>query len=197
MNEGDGSFFEASQDGWNLRDEFDKKRAISWRKFSPSQKSGQILFHFVGAHVVMARKTFRFLQRRGIPEVSVNVGDGADGRGELRPRKASELVEVAGVANFFQKKEAIGSLVGRDTCKEAWGIFSFKRSEQLVGSQFSIENVELFSPLPSLRNFCSDLEDVLLGVAQANGTKGLAEKAEIGCGAEKEAAGFQGAFLGI
>lgn len=79
MNEGDGSFFEASQDGWNLRDEFDKKSAISWRKFSPSQKSGQILFHFVGAHVVMARKTSRFLQRRGVPEVSVNVGDGADG----------------------------------------------------------------------------------------------------------------------
>ena len=115
----------------------------------------------------------------------------------MRPRKATELVEVVCIANFFQKKEAIGSLVGRDTCKETWGIFCFKRSEQSVGSQLSIENVELFSPLPSLRNFCSDLEDVLLGVAQANGTKGLAEKAEIGCGAEKEAGGFQGAFLGI
>ena len=69
------------------------------------------------------------------------------------------------MANFFQKKEAIGSLVGRDTCKEAWGIFSFKRSEQLVGSQFSIENVELFSPLLSLKNFCTDFEDVLFGVA--------------------------------
>ena len=145
----------------------------------------------------MARKTFRFLQRRGVPEVSVNVGDGADGRGELRPRKASELVEVAGVANFFQQKEAIGSLVGRDTCKETWGIFSFKRSEQSVGSEFSIENVELFSPFPSLRNFCADLEDVLFGVAQASGTKGLAEKAGCPGGAKKEASGFQGAFLGI
>jgi hypothetical protein len=36
-----------------------------------------------------------------------------------------------------------------------------------------------------------------LGVALATGMKGLAEKAEIGCGAEKEASGFQGAFLGI
>ena len=107
------------------------------------------------------------------------------------------MVEVAGVANFLQKEEAIGSLVGRGTCKETRGIFSFKRSEQSVGSKFSIENVELFSPLPSLRNFCADLQDVLLGVTQANGTKSLAEKAEIGCGAEKEAAGFQGAFLGI
>lgn len=79
MNEGDGSFFEASQDGWNLRDEFDKKRTISWRKFRPSQKSGQTLFNLVGAHVVMTRKTFRFVQRRGVPEVSVNVGNGADG----------------------------------------------------------------------------------------------------------------------
>jgi len=107
------------------------------------------------------------------------------------------LVEVAGVANFFQKKEAIGSLVGRDTCKETWGIFSFKRGEQSVGSKFPIENVELFSPLPSLRNFCADLEDVLLGVAQARGPKGLAEKADGAGGVEKEASGFQGAFLGI
>ena len=115
----------------------------------------------------------------------------------MRPRKTTELVEVAGVANFFQKKEAIGSLVGRDTCKETWRVFSFKWSEQVVGSKFSIENVELFSPLLSLRNFCADLEDVLLGVTQASSPKGLAEKAEIGCGAEKEASGFQGAFLGI
>jgi hypothetical protein len=107
------------------------------------------------------------------------------------------LVDIACIANFFQKKEAIGSLVGRDTCKETWGVFSLKRSEQSVGSKFSIENVELFSPLLSLRNFCADFEDVLLGVTQASGTKGLAEKAEIGCGAEKEASGFQGAFLGI
>ena len=69
------------------------------------------------------------------------------------------------MANFFQKKEAIGSLVGRDTCKEAWEIFSFKRSEHSVGSEFPFEHVELFSPFPSLRNFCADLEDVLLGVA--------------------------------
>ena len=107
------------------------------------------------------------------------------------------MVEVAGVTNFLQEKEAIGSLVGRDAAKHPWGTFSSKRSEQLVGSKFSIENVELFSPLPSLRNFCADLQDVLLGVTQANGTKSLAEKAEIGCGAKKEAAGFQGAFLGI
>ena len=107
------------------------------------------------------------------------------------------MVKVACIANFFQKKEAIGSLVGRDTCKETWGIFSFKRGEQSVGSKFSIENVELFSPLLSLRDFCADFEDVLFGVAQASGTKGLAEKAEIGCGAEEEASGFQGAFLRI
>ena len=107
------------------------------------------------------------------------------------------MVEVAGVANFFQKKEAIGSLVGRDTCKEAWGIFSFKRSEQSVGSKFSIENVELFSPLPSLRNFCADFEDVLFGVARATGMKGLAEKANVAGGPEKEASGLQGIFLGI
>jgi hypothetical protein len=36
-----------------------------------------------------------------------------------------------------------------------------------------------------------------LGVAQARCLKGVAKKAEIGCGAEKEAAGFQWAFLGI
>jgi len=107
------------------------------------------------------------------------------------------LVVVACITNFFQKKEAIGSLVDRDTCKETWGIFSFKRSEQSVGSKFSIENVELFSPLPSLRNFCADLEDVLFEVAQASGTKSLAEKAGCPGGAEKEASGFQGAFLGI
>ena len=165
MDEGERAFFEASQNGWDLRGEFNKKRMISWRKFCPSQKSGQILLNLVGAHVVMVRKASSFLQVRGVPEVSVNVGDGADGRGELRPRKASELVEVAGVANFFQQKEAIGSLVGRDTCKETWGIFSFKRSEQSVGSKFSIENVELFSPLLSLRDFCADFEDVLSGVA--------------------------------
>ena len=115
----------------------------------------------------------------------------------MRPRKASELVKVAGIANFFQKKEAIGSLVGRDTCKDAWGIFSFKRSEQSAGSQFSIENVELFSPLPSLRNFCADFEDVLFGVARATGIKGLAEKASGTGGAEKEAGCLQGIFLGI
>ena len=107
------------------------------------------------------------------------------------------MVEVAGVANFFQKKEAIGSLVGRDTCKDKWGIFCFKRGEQSVGSKFSIENVELFRPLPSLRNFCAAFEDVLLGVAQARGPKGLAEKADGAGGVEKEASGFQGAFLGI
>ncbi len=107
------------------------------------------------------------------------------------------MVEVAGVANFLQEEEAIGSLVGRDTCKETWGIFCFKRSEQSVGSKFSIENVELFSPFPSLRNFCADFEDVLLGVARATGMKDLAEKANITGGAEKEASGFQGAFLGI
>jgi len=107
------------------------------------------------------------------------------------------LVEVAGVANFLQEEEAIGSLLGRDTGKEAWGIFSFKRSEQSVGSQFSIENVELSSPLPSLRNFCADFEDVLFGVARATGMKGLAEKANVAGGPEKEASGLQGIFLGI
>ena len=107
------------------------------------------------------------------------------------------MVEVAGVANFLQKEEAIGSLVGRDTCKETWGIFSFKRREQSVGSKFSIENLELFSPLPSLRNFCADFEDVLFGVARTTGMKGLAEKASGTGGAEKEASGLQGIFLGI
>ena len=79
MDEGGRAFFEASQDGWDLRGEFAEKRTISWRKFSPSQKSGQILFNLVGAHVVMVRKASSFLQRRGVPEVSVNVGDGANG----------------------------------------------------------------------------------------------------------------------
>ena len=78
MDEGERSFSEAGQDDRDPRAEFDKKRTISRRKFRPSQKSGQILLNLVGAHVVMARKTFRFLQRRGVPEVSVNVGDGAD-----------------------------------------------------------------------------------------------------------------------
>ncbi len=197
MDEGERSFSEAGQNGRDLRGEFDEKWAISWRKFRPSQKSGQISLNFVGAHVVMVRKASSFLQRRGVPEVSVNVGDGADGRGELRPRKASELVEVAGVANFFQQKEAIGSLVSRDTCKETWGTFSLKRSEQSVGSEFPFEHVELFSPFPALRNFCADFEDVLLGVALATGMKGLAEKANVTGGAEKEAGCLQGAFLGI
>ena len=107
------------------------------------------------------------------------------------------MVKVACIANFFQKKEAIGSLVGRDTCKETWGVFSFKRSEQSVGSEFSIENVELFSPFSALRNSGADLEDVFSWVAQAIGTKSLAKKAEIGCGAEKEASVFQGALLVI
>ncbi len=79
MNEGDRSFFEASQDGWDLRGEFAKKRTISWFKFRPSKKRGQILLNLVSAHVVMVRKASRFLQRRGVPEVSVNVGDGANG----------------------------------------------------------------------------------------------------------------------
>ncbi len=79
MDEGERAFFEASQDGWNLRDEFNKKRTISWRKVGPSQKSGQILLNLVGAHVVMVRKASSFLQRRGVPEVSVNVGDSANG----------------------------------------------------------------------------------------------------------------------
>ena len=78
MDECERSFSEAGQDGRDLRGEFDKKCMISWRKFRPSKKSGQILLNLVSAHVVMARKTFRFLQRRGVPEVSVNVGDGAD-----------------------------------------------------------------------------------------------------------------------
>ena len=107
------------------------------------------------------------------------------------------MVDIACIANFFQKKEAIGSLVGRDACKETWGVFSLKRSEQSVGSKFSIENVELFSPLPSLRNFCADLEDVLLVVARATGMKGLAKKTNVTGGAEKEASGLQGVFLGI
>ena len=71
-----------------------------------------------------------------------------------------------------------------------------KRSEQSVGSEFSIENVELSSPFSAWRNFCADLEDVLFGVAQASGTKGLAEKAEIGCGAEEEAGSLQGFVRG-
>ena len=79
MDEGERSFSEAGQDGWNLRVEFDKKLTISRRKFRPSQKSGQIFLNLVGAHVVVVRKASRFLQRRGVPEVSVNVGDGADG----------------------------------------------------------------------------------------------------------------------
>ena len=79
MDEGKGSFSEAGQDGWDLRGEFNEKRTISWRKFRPSQKSGQILLNLVGAHVVMVRKASSFLQVRGVPEVSVNVGDGADG----------------------------------------------------------------------------------------------------------------------
>ena len=107
------------------------------------------------------------------------------------------MVKVACIANFFQKKEAIGSLVGRGTCKEAWGIFSFKRREQSVGSEFPFENVELFSPFPALRNFCADFEDVLLGVARATGMKGLAEKANVAGRAENEASGLQGIFLGI
>ena len=79
MDEGKGSFSEAGQDGWDLRGEFNEKRTISWRKFRPSQKSGQILLNLAGAHVVMVRKASSFLQRRGVPEVSVNVGDGTDG----------------------------------------------------------------------------------------------------------------------
>jgi len=79
MDEGEGSFSEAGQDGQNLRSEFDKKGSISWRKIRPSKKSGQILLNLVSAHVVMARKASSFLQRRGVPEVSVNLGDGADG----------------------------------------------------------------------------------------------------------------------
>ncbi len=106
------------------------------------------------------------------------------------------MVEVAGVANFFQKKEAIGSLVGRDAAKHPRGTFSLKRSEQSVGSKFSIKNLELFSPLPSLRNFCADFEDVLFGVARATGMKGLAEKANVAGGPEKEASCLQGIFLG-
>jgi hypothetical protein len=107
------------------------------------------------------------------------------------------LVKVACIANFFQKKEAIGSLVGRDTCKETWGIFCFKRSEHSVGSEFPFEHMELFSPFPALRNFCADFEDVLFGVARATGMKGLAEKANVAGGPEKEASGLQGIFLGI
>ena len=79
MDEGEGSFSEASQDGRDLRGEFDEKRTISRRKFRPSQKSGQILLNLVSAHVVMARKASSFLQRRGVPEVSVNVSNDADG----------------------------------------------------------------------------------------------------------------------
>ena len=79
MDEGDRSFSEAGQDGRDLRVEFDKKRTISWRKIRPSQKSGQILLNLVSAHVVMARKASSFLQLRRVPEVSVNMGDGADG----------------------------------------------------------------------------------------------------------------------
>ena len=79
MDEGERSFSEAGQDDRDPRAECDKKRTISRRKFRPSQKSGQILLNLVGAHVMMARKTFRFLQCRGVPEVSVNVSDGADG----------------------------------------------------------------------------------------------------------------------
>jgi len=107
------------------------------------------------------------------------------------------LVEVADVVNFLQKEEAVGSLVGRDPCKETWGVFSFKWSEQSVGSEFSIENVELFSPFSALRNFGADLEDVFSWVAQAIGTKSLAEKADVSGGAEKEASVSQGALLVI
>ena len=79
MDEGEGSFSEASQDGWDLRGEFDKKRKISGRKFCPWKKSGQFFLNILGTHVVVERKASSFLQRRGVPEVSVNVGDGADG----------------------------------------------------------------------------------------------------------------------
>ena len=79
MDEGEGSFSEASQDGRDLKGEFDKKLPVLRRKFSPSQKSGQILLNLAGAHVVVVRKSSSFLQRRGVPEVSVNLGDGANG----------------------------------------------------------------------------------------------------------------------
>ena len=88
-------------------------------------------------------------------------------------------------------------MVGRDTCKETWGIFCFERSEQSVGNKLSFENVELFSPFPALRNFCADFKDVLFGVARATGMKGLAEKANVAGRAENEASGLQGIFLGI
>jgi hypothetical protein len=108
-----------------------------------------------------------------------------------------KLVKVAGVANLLQKKEAIGTLAGRDTAKQAWGTLSLKRSEKSVGGEFPFENVELSSPFPALRNFCANFEDVLFGVTQSSGTKGLAEKAVGAGGAEEEASGFQGAFLRI
>jgi len=79
MDECERAFFEAGQDGWDLRGEFAKKLPVSRRKFSPSQKSGQASFNLVGAHVVVVRKSSSFLQRRGVPEVSVNLGDGANG----------------------------------------------------------------------------------------------------------------------
>jgi len=79
MDEGERSFSESGQDGRNLRGEFNKKRTISWRKFRPSQKGGQISLNLVGAHVVMVRKASSFLQRSRVPEVGVNVGDSADG----------------------------------------------------------------------------------------------------------------------
>ena len=101
------------------------------------------------------------------------------------------------MANFFQKKEAIGSLVGRAATEHPRGTFSLKRSEHSVGSEFPFEHVELFSPFPALRNFCADFEDVLLGVARATGMKGLAEKANVAGRAENEASGLQGIFLGI
>jgi len=57
MDEGERSFFEASQDGWDLRGEFAKKRTISWCKFRPSQKSGKVSSDLMGAHIAMARET--------------------------------------------------------------------------------------------------------------------------------------------
>ena len=79
MDKGERSFLESSQDTWNLGGELVHERTISWRKCGPPHKNGQVSFNLVGAHILMEGQTSSFLQCRGVPEVSMNFGYGADG----------------------------------------------------------------------------------------------------------------------
>lgn len=126
VNEGGGARTKMGEGGGNLSGELEKESPMGWGEFGPTKKSGKIAADLVGSHVAVRRKARSFAESGGVPEVGVNLRKTADGRGELLPRKAVQLIYRAGGANFLEKEQTVGSVGGSQTTEKSGGKFALK-----------------------------------------------------------------------